>query len=285
MARFTTARVEKLLLDPGIIRNRAKVESTVRNAKAFLAVQKEFGTFDAYVWGFVGGRPVVNKWRRTAQLPPTSPESEALSKDLRRRGFGFVGPTVCYAHLQAAGSHQRPPGELLPLRRAHGRCRPIRTRAPKRPMTGSSGRQTPSGVPVVHRAELDEALRGVEGPVPGDVTVGGQRQLVVALGGRPLDGGAEEGPAHAVTAVIRMDGQLLQVGAAGEGIDAGQTLRWLPGHQDHQGAGEVGQGARSGQGPDPQRLEHRVGRRLEGRQERQLVGSGDPDVDHGPTVA
>jgi DNA-3-methyladenine glycosylase I len=103
VARFTPARVEKLLLDPGIIRNRAKVESTVRNAKAFLAVQKEFGTFDADVWGFVGGRPVVNKWRRTAQLPATSPESEALSKDLRRRGFGFVGPTVCYAHLQAAG--------------------------------------------------------------------------------------------------------------------------------------------------------------------------------------
>jgi DNA-3-methyladenine glycosylase I len=75
----------------------------VRNAKAFLAVEKEFGTFDAYVWGFVGGRPVVNKWRRTAQLPATSPESEALSKDLRRRGFGFVRPTVCYAHLQAAG--------------------------------------------------------------------------------------------------------------------------------------------------------------------------------------
>jgi DNA-3-methyladenine glycosylase I len=103
VARFTPARVEKLLLDPGIIRNRAKVEATVRNAKAFLAVQEEFGTFDTYVWGFVGGRPVVNKWKRTAQLPPTSPESEALSKDLKRRGFGFVGPTVCYAHLQAAG--------------------------------------------------------------------------------------------------------------------------------------------------------------------------------------
>ncbi len=103
VARFTPARVEKLLLDPGIIRNRAKVEATVRNAKAFLAVQKEFGTFDAYIWGFVGGHPLVHKWRRTDQLPPTSAESEALSKDLRRRGFGFVGPTVCYAHLQAAG--------------------------------------------------------------------------------------------------------------------------------------------------------------------------------------
>ncbi len=103
VARFTPARVEKLLLDTGIIRNRAKVEATVRNARAFLAVQKEFGTFDAYVWGFVGGRPVVNRWRRIAQVPPTSAESDALSKDLRRRGFGFVGPTIVYAHLQATG--------------------------------------------------------------------------------------------------------------------------------------------------------------------------------------
>jgi DNA-3-methyladenine glycosylase I len=103
VARFTPAKVDKLLTDPGIIRNRAKVEATVRNARGFLAVQEEFGSFDAYIWGFVGGRPVVNKWRRTAQLPPTSAESEALSKDLKRRGFGFVGPTVCYAHLQAAG--------------------------------------------------------------------------------------------------------------------------------------------------------------------------------------
>ncbi len=103
VARFTPARVEKLLLDPGIIRNRAKVEATVRNARAFLDVQEEFGSFDAYMWGFVGGRPKVNKWRRMAQLPPTSPESEALSKDLKRRGFGFVGPTIVYAHLQATG--------------------------------------------------------------------------------------------------------------------------------------------------------------------------------------
>jgi len=103
VARFTPARVEKLLQDPGIIRNRAKVEATVRNARAFLAVQEEFGSFDAYMWGFVGGRPIVHTWRRTAQLPAITPESEALSKDLRRRGFGFVGPTVCYAHLQATG--------------------------------------------------------------------------------------------------------------------------------------------------------------------------------------
>jgi DNA-3-methyladenine glycosylase I len=103
VARFTPAKVEKLLGDPGIIRNRAKVESAVRNARAVLAVAEEFGSFDAYIWGFVGGRPIVNSWRRIGQVPPISPESEALSKDLRRRGFGFVGPTVCYAHLQATG--------------------------------------------------------------------------------------------------------------------------------------------------------------------------------------
>jgi DNA-3-methyladenine glycosylase I len=103
VARFTPARVEKLLADPGIIRNRAKVEATVRNARAFLEVQEEFGSFDTYIWGFVGGRPLVNKWRRVAQLPAVSAQSEAFSADLRRRGFGFVGPTVCYAHLQASG--------------------------------------------------------------------------------------------------------------------------------------------------------------------------------------
>ena len=103
VARFTPARVEKLLGDPGIIRNRAKVESAVRNARAFLAVQKEFGSFDTYVWGFVGGRTLVNQWRRMGQLPAVTPESEAFSADLRRRGFSFVGPTVCYAHLQATG--------------------------------------------------------------------------------------------------------------------------------------------------------------------------------------
>lgn len=103
VARFTQARVEKLLADPGIIRNRAKVEATVRNARAFLDVQEEFGSFDAYIWGFVGGRPIVNTWRRTAQVPALSATSEAVSDDLRRRGFGFVGPTIIYAHLQATG--------------------------------------------------------------------------------------------------------------------------------------------------------------------------------------
>ncbi len=103
VARFTPARVEKLLADPGIIRNRAKVEATVRNARAFLAVQEEFGSFDAYIWGFVGGQPIVGKWRRTGQVPAVTATSEAVSADLRRRGFGFLGPTTVYAHLQATG--------------------------------------------------------------------------------------------------------------------------------------------------------------------------------------
>jgi len=103
VARFTPARVEKLLGDTGIIRNRAKVEATVRNARAFLAVAEEFGSFDAYLWGFVGGRTRHNSWRRTDQIPAHTQVSEALSADLRRRDFRFVGPTVCYSHLQAAG--------------------------------------------------------------------------------------------------------------------------------------------------------------------------------------
>jgi DNA-3-methyladenine glycosylase I len=103
VARFTPKRIEKILLDPGIIRNRAKVEAAVRNARAYIAVQEEFGSFDAYMWGFVGGVPKVNKWRRIEQLPATTPISEALSADLRKRDFRFVGPTVCYSHLQAAG--------------------------------------------------------------------------------------------------------------------------------------------------------------------------------------
>jgi DNA-3-methyladenine glycosylase I len=103
VARFTPKRVEKILLDPGIIRNRAKVESAVRNAQHFLKVQEEFGSFDAYMWEFVGGTPKVNKWRRLEQLPATTPISDSLSADLRTRGFRFVGPTVCYSHLQAAG--------------------------------------------------------------------------------------------------------------------------------------------------------------------------------------
>ena len=103
VARITPARVEKILTDPGIVRNRAKVESTVGNAQAFLAIQKEFGSFDAYVWRFVGGKPIVHKRRSVHDLPTVSPEAEALSKDLRKRGFRFVGPTIMYAFMQATG--------------------------------------------------------------------------------------------------------------------------------------------------------------------------------------
>lgn len=103
VARFTPARVERLLTNPGIVRNRLKVESAVRNAKAFLAVQREFGSFDAYLWNFVGGSPRVNRWRTLQELPSRTPESDALSRDLLSRGFKFVGSTICYALMQAVG--------------------------------------------------------------------------------------------------------------------------------------------------------------------------------------
>jgi DNA-3-methyladenine glycosylase I len=103
VARYTDKRIHKLLLDPGIIRNRQKIEAAVRNARAFLAVQEEFETFDAYAWRFVGGQPKVNRWRGMKQIPATSAESDAFSKDLKQRGFGFVGSTIIYAHMQAVG--------------------------------------------------------------------------------------------------------------------------------------------------------------------------------------
>ena len=103
VARFTPARVERLLGNGGIVRHRLKIESTVRNARAVLAVQREFGSLDAYLWGFVGGRPRVNRWRTLRQVPARTPESDALSRDLARRGFTFVGPTICYALMQAVG--------------------------------------------------------------------------------------------------------------------------------------------------------------------------------------
>jgi len=103
VARYTEKRIQKLLLDPGIIRNRQKIEAAVRNARAVLAIQEEFGTFDAYAWRFVGGQPKVNRWRATKQIPATSTESDAFSKDLKQRGFGFVGSTIIYAHMQAVG--------------------------------------------------------------------------------------------------------------------------------------------------------------------------------------
>lgn len=103
VARFTDARVERILNDPGIVRNRLKVRGTVQNAKAFLRVREEFGSFDAYVWRFVEGKPVRNRWKAGLQVPVTTPASDALSKDLRKRGFTFVGSTICYSFMQAVG--------------------------------------------------------------------------------------------------------------------------------------------------------------------------------------
>ena len=103
VARFTEKRLEKILLDPEIVRNRLKVYAAVNNAKRFLEVQKEFGTFNNYIWQFVGGKPKVNQWKSEKQIPATSKESDKLSKDLISRGFKFVGSTVIYAHLQACG--------------------------------------------------------------------------------------------------------------------------------------------------------------------------------------
>jgi DNA-3-methyladenine glycosylase I len=103
VARYTPKRLEKLLQNPGIVRNKLKVGSAVKNAKAFLAVQEEFGTFDAYIWRFVDGNPIVNRWRTTKEVPAVSRESDAMSKDLKQREFTFVGSTICYAFMQAAG--------------------------------------------------------------------------------------------------------------------------------------------------------------------------------------
>lgn len=103
VARFTEAKCEKILLDPGIVRNRLKVYGAVNNAKRFLEVQKEFGSFDKYIWSFVGGKPIINKWNSLGQIAPTTKESDALSKDLIKRGFKFVGSTVMYSHMQACG--------------------------------------------------------------------------------------------------------------------------------------------------------------------------------------
>ncbi|MFC1997803.1 DNA-3-methyladenine glycosylase I [Chloroflexota bacterium] len=103
MACYDEARIAKLLTNPGIVRNRLKVNSFVRNAKVYLELKAELGSFSDYLWGFVGGAPVINAWEKMAQIPATSPESEAMSKDLKKRGFNFVGPTICYAFMQAVG--------------------------------------------------------------------------------------------------------------------------------------------------------------------------------------
>jgi DNA-3-methyladenine glycosylase I len=103
VARFGPADVERLLGDPGIVRNRLKVESAIVNARCVLAVQEELGSLDAYLWGFVGGEPLVGRWRTLGEIPAETAESRAMSRDLKRRGFRFVGPTVCYAFMQATG--------------------------------------------------------------------------------------------------------------------------------------------------------------------------------------
>ena len=103
VARFSEKRIAKLLENPGIVRNRLKVEAAVANARAFLEVQKEFGSFDRYVWPFVGGKPIVHRRKSMKDVPATSAESDALSRDLKKRGFKFVGSTILYAHMQAVG--------------------------------------------------------------------------------------------------------------------------------------------------------------------------------------
>lgn len=103
IAKYTPKRIEKLLQDTGIVRNKAKVNATVSNAKVFLEIQEEFGSFDKYIWSFVGGKPINNSWEDVSDVPTSTAESDAMSKDLKKRGFKFVGSTTCYAYMQAVG--------------------------------------------------------------------------------------------------------------------------------------------------------------------------------------
>ena len=103
IAHYDDQKIAALLSDPGIVRNRLKIHSAISNARAFLEIQAEFGSFDAYIWQFVNGRPIVNQWKSLSEIPAETPESRLLSKDLIRRGFRFVGPTIIYAHMQAVG--------------------------------------------------------------------------------------------------------------------------------------------------------------------------------------
>ena len=103
IARYDAAKVRALLADPGIVRNRLKIAATIQNAKSFLDVQKEFGSFDAYIWKFIGGKPILSDWQTNADAPAKTPQSDLMSKDLAKRGFKFVGSTICYAYMQAVG--------------------------------------------------------------------------------------------------------------------------------------------------------------------------------------
>ena len=141
VARFGPEEVERLLADPGIVRNRLKVASTIENAARILEVRDELGSFDAYLWAFVDGEPIVGRWKSLAELPAETDLSRALSRDLKKRGFRFVGPTVCYAFMQAVGHGRRPHGRLLPFRRLISRRAPARgrPRAPRRPRARPTG--------------------------------------------------------------------------------------------------------------------------------------------------
>ncbi len=103
IALYDQIKIEELLTDAGIVRNRRKIEATIGNARAFLQVQDEFGSFDTYIWGFVGGKPIQNTWRSLVEIPANTPQSDRMSKDLLHRGFKFVGSTICYAYMQAVG--------------------------------------------------------------------------------------------------------------------------------------------------------------------------------------
>jgi len=103
IAKYSAKKIEKLLTNTAIVRHKLKINATVQNAKCFLVIQKEFGSFDKYIWSFVQGKPKNNSWKKSSQVPTATAESEAMSKDLKKRGFKFIGPTICYAYMQATG--------------------------------------------------------------------------------------------------------------------------------------------------------------------------------------
>jgi len=135
VARLDARAVARLMRDPGIVRNRQKIEAAIVNARLFQDIQERFGSFDAYVWPFVGGKPIVNRWRESSDVPVTTPESDALSKDLKARGFKFVGSTIVYAHMQATGlvdDHLLDCFRRAPTERNRARGAPRAVKAPRR---------------------------------------------------------------------------------------------------------------------------------------------------------
>ncbi len=103
ISKYSSSKIETLVNDPGIVRNKLKINATIENAKRFLGIQQEYGSFEKYIWSFVNGKPINNKWKSISEIPSSSPESERMSKDLKKKGFKFVGPTTCYAYMQAVG--------------------------------------------------------------------------------------------------------------------------------------------------------------------------------------